>query len=90
MTVNLLGVQVLDFKNESGQSVKGVNIHFAYDPNSDYIFGQTVCTKFLTDSFLGKIGITSTDLISYVGKEIGIDCDLNKHIVDIYPVDPEG
>lgn len=87
MKAKLLGVQTLDFTNDQGQKVSGCTIHIAYESFSEYMEGLTVTTKFLSSTFLKKFDLTTSDLVDMIDHTIGLDCDLNKHIVDIYAVE---
>lgn len=83
--VNLLGVRDLDFKNNDGDTIKGLKIFFCYpDPN---VSGQIADSKFISSSLCHDLGVSFDVLASYVGQPIDLEVNFKGKICGISAVE---
>lgn len=82
--VHLVGVQPLDFPNNKGEQIKGINLHINCE--DDDVYGQRADTKFLSDILCKNKGITIDTLLPYLDSDIEIDVNLKGKVTGITPL----
>lgn len=79
--VTLLGVQELDFQANDGKDIKGIKLHVCFP--DEFVSGQKVDTKFISDSSCRHLHISSAELDGFIGKQIEISTNFNGKLLGI-------
>ncbi len=79
--VHLVGVQPLDFPNDKGEQIKGINLHVNYDDEN--VYGQKAGTKFLSDALCTTKGITIDSLLPYCDNDIEVELNFKGKVTGI-------
>lgn len=84
-TVNLTGLQPVDFPNSQGQQIQGLKLHFTFkDPHVD---GLAADSQFLSNALLDKLGVSFDVLRHHLDKPINLDYSPKGKIIDITAAD---
>ena len=86
MTCTLIGFKTLDFDDDKGNNVKGINIYIAYPDNT--VTGNIAERKFISDAVLKTCDLTADDLPELVGCALGVEFGRHDKIINLYL--PEG
>ena len=82
--VHLVGIQPLDFPNNKGEQIKGINLHVNFE--DDNVYGHKADTKFLSDILCNNKGITIETLLPYLDTDIDIEVNLKGKVTGITSV----
>lgn len=79
--VTLLGVQELDFETKEGNTIKGIKLHVCFP--DEFVSGQKVDTKFISDSVCSNLHIYAAELKDFIGEEIDIQTNFSGKLMGI-------
>lgn len=81
MKVTLLGFKSVDFKNDRGERVEGVNIYIMYP--EDNVVGSAAEKKFIGQTVFDGFGITPDMLADSIGTVIDVEFGRKDKIVGL-------
>lgn len=81
MKVNLVGLRVLDFEDDTGKPIQGIKINVAYPDEG--VYGNAVDSRFINQNVFDGFGIELEKLIKKIGEVIDIEINPKNKIVGI-------
>lgn len=84
--VHLVGLQPLDFENQSGETIKGINLHINYEDEN--VYGKKADKKFLSDILCKNKGYDIDGLLQFLDDDIEIEVNLKGKVTGIKAVPP--
>ena len=82
MTCTLIGFKTLDFVDDKGNNIKGINIYIAYPDNT--VIGNMCEKKFIADAVLQNCDLKTDDLPELVGCALGVEFGRHDKILNLY------